>query len=277
MIDLHIHSSLSDGTDTIEELILLAEKRKVTEFSLTDHDTVMGVDNIISLSKTNEINIIPGIELSSVSNGHIIHILGYMIDYKNTQLKDFIKITNEYSKKYSLDMITKLNKNSLINYKAEKVEQFASFKEAIYLSDLIKAMIQDGYSLSLKEWPKFFNSTFGKLTLNYAKNFPYKPAEAVEIIKLCNGISSFAHAARIGKDDLLEVEKVIPYGLSGLEVYYPYHDEKIVKRYLEFCSKHSLIATGGTDWHGAFTDWDAELGQYGIKDSKLLYEYADAK
>lgn len=276
MIDLHVHSHYSDGTDSLEQLIDIAKERNVSEFALTDHDTIRGLSPAIELARQNNINIIPGIEVSGVSGKSSIHILGYMVDYENSQLLDFIGQTNSFIKKNSLNLMTKLKKNGLIDYNPSRVEQLKNFKDSIYLSDLIKAMIKDGYPLKLSDWPKFYTETFGKLSFTMSDmigKFPCSSEDAVEIINTANGISSFAHPAKLGDIDLKEIKKLLPHGLNGIEVYYPYHNKPLVKRYEKFCCEHNLLRTGGTDWHGEFTTWDSVLGQYGIKDSKLLYEY----
>ncbi|SHI82361.1 hypothetical protein SAMN02745751_01126 [Dethiosulfatibacter aminovorans DSM 17477] len=273
MIDLHVHSNLSDGTDTIDELLDIAESRNVSEFALTDHDTVLGVEDIIKKGMKRNIKVIPGIELSTFSNGLSIHILGYMIDWKNSQLLDFINITNKHLREFSLGMMTRLKKDGVIDFSPDRVEELKTYKDAIYLSDLMKSMIHDGYQFKLEDWPKFFADTFGKYKMPMTNAFPWAPEDAVEIITAAGGVSSFAHPARIGNADIKEMERLLPHGLNGVEVFYPYHDETLMRKYIDFCRANDLLKTGGTDWHGKFTYWDSKLGQYGVRDSKLLYEY----
>jgi hypothetical protein len=277
MIDLHIHSDLSDGTDSIENIVEIASQNGIKEFSLTDHDTVSGIDSITSIASQHDMIVIPAIELTSVSNGHSIHMLGYLIDHKNRQLLDFIKITNEYTTRYSLDMISKLNRLGVVDYSASRVEELMSFKDSIYLSDLYKAMILDGHPYKLKDWPGFYMRTYNRFSYTFPEKFPFDSADAVEIIVEAGGIPVFAHPARLGNEDLKEMDRLLAHGLGGVEVYYPYHDDKLNKRYNDFVSKNNLVATGGSDWHGDFTTWEATVGQYGIKDTKLLYQYAEAR
>ncbi len=277
MIDLHVHSNYSDGTNTVGQLINIAKGNKLSEFALTDHDTVLGLKPAMKLAEENNINIIPGIEVTGLSATNNIHILGYMIDYENSQLLDFIGLTNTFIKKNSLSLMAKLRKEGLIDYDPSCVEELNEFKDSIYLSDLIKSMIADGHPFKLSDWPDFFTETFAKIPTDMSrmlKEFPHSSADAVEIINTAGGISSFAHPAKLGDIDLDEMEKLIPHGLNGIEVYYPYHDKPLVKRYEEFCRRYKLVKTGGTDWHGEFTTWDSVMGQYGIKDSKFLFDYA---
>ena len=279
MIDLHVHSNYSDGTDTVEQLIDIAKKSNLGEFALTDHDTVRGLKPAVELAEENQIRIIPGIEITGLSNRNNIHILGYMIDYENSQLLDFVGITNAFIKKNSLSLMAKLKKEGLIDYDPSRVEELKGFKDGIYFSDLLKAMIKDGYPLKLSDWPRFFTETFAKIPTDMSRmitEFPHTSEDAVEIIHTAGGISSFAHPAKLGAIDIKEMEKLIPHGLNGVEVYYPYHDRPLVKRYEEFCCRYNLVRTGGTDWHGEFTTWDSVLGQYGIKDTKLLFKHPKA-
>lgn len=270
MIDLHIHSIFSDGTDSIDDILNIVREKNIPTIALTDHDTTFGVSDIISKASKENIKVIPGIEISSVSNNHMIHILGYNIDIENSQLKELSKIIGTYYTKCFCEQYSWLHKNHIVDFDLDKILMFASYKQAVAPSDILKAMIADGAPYTLKDWPEFYKTKVRQHPVNFIENFPIHPSEAVEVIKNAGGISSFAHPARIGSDDLKEMKLILPYGLSGLEVYYPYHDEKLIKRYEDFADKNNLIKTGGTDWHGfELTTWNAEIGDYGIK--KLWY------
>nr|WP_312577314.1 PHP domain-containing protein [Sedimentibacter sp.] len=267
MIDLHIHSIFSDGTDSIDDIINIAKEKNIPAISLTDHDTTFGVSDIINKASKQNIKVIPGIEISSVSNNHMIHILGYNIDIENSQLQELSKLIGAYYTKCFCEQYRWLYRNHIVDYDLDKILSFASYKQSIAPSDILKAMIADGAPYTLKDWPEFYNTKVRQHPVNFIENFPIHPSEAVEIIKNAGGISSFAHPARIGNDDLKEMELILPYGLRGLEVYYPYHDDKLIKRYEDFADKYDLIKTGGTDWHGVeLTTWNAEIGDYGIKE-----------
>lgn len=266
MIDLHIHSIFSDGTDSPDDIINIAKEKKIPTISLTDHDTTYGISNIIALSQNENINVIPGLEISSVSNGNLIHILGYNIDIKNNQLQDLLNINGNYLTDFFCEQYTWLYKNHIVTYDINKILKFAEFKQAIAPSDILKAMIADGAPCTMKDWPEFFNTKVKLYQGNFIENFPVHPSEAVEVILNAGGIPSFAHPARIGNSDLKEMELLIPYGLRGVEVYYPYHDMPLIKRYEDFAGKHDLIKTGGTDWHGCeLTTWNVEIGDYGVE------------
>lgn len=268
MIDLHIHSKYSDGIDTLDEILNIAKLKNIPAISLTDHDTTFGVLEIIEKAKSYNIKVVPGVEISSVSNGHLIHILGYNIDLQNTQLKDLFDILAKYFNNNFFEHYSWLQKNHYIDFELQKIIDFASFKQYISLSDIFKAMIQDGKPYTLKDWPVFFNKYIRHYKSNFIDKFPIHPSEAVEVIEGAGGISAFAHPARIGvSSDIKEMEMLLSHGLSAVEVYYPYHDQILTKRYEEFTLKHDLIMTGGTDWHGNdLTTWNVEIGDYGVNE-----------
>ena len=271
MIDLHIHSKFSDGTDSIDEILKIVKEKNIPAISLTDHDTTYGVREIIEKAAKENIQVIPGVEISSVSNGHIIHMLGYNIDIENSQLQDMLSILGNYFTKTFLEHYNYLYKNNILSFNIDKIIQYADFKQSIALSDILKAMIAHGEPYTLKDWPEFLQSKVMHYHGSFIEKFPVHPQEAVEVINHAGGTAVFAHPARIGIDDLKEMESLLSHGLGGVEVYYPYHDKELVERYEKFAGKNDLLKTGGTDWHGIeLTTWNAEIGDYGILDTKIL-------
>lgn len=271
MIDLHIHSRFSDGTDTIDDIIKIAKEKNIPAISLTDHDTTYGIKEITKKAKNENIIVVPGVEISSVSNGHLIHILGYNIDIKNNQLQELLSLIGTYFKETFIEHYSYLVKNNIVDFDLDKIIKYTDYKQSIALPDILKAMIAEGAPYTLKDWPEFFNSKIKHYHGHFIEKFPVHPSEAVEVIRQAGGTAVFAHPARIGNDDLKEMELLLPHGLGGIEVYYPYHDAELLERYEYFAATNNLLKTGGTDWHGKdLTTWNVEIGDYGIKDIKKL-------
>lgn len=271
MIDLHIHSRFSDGTDSIDDILNIVKEKNIPAIALTDHDTTYGVKEIQEKAKKENIKVIPAVEISSVSNGHIIHVLGYNIDIENNQLQELLSINSNYYEKTFLEHYNYLYKNKILDFDINKIIQYADYKQSIALSDILKAMIADGAPYTLKDWPEFLHTKIMNYHSHFVENFPVHPCEAVDVINQAGGTAVFAHPARIGDADIKEMELLLPYGLGGVEVYYPYHDDKLIKRYESFANTHNLITTGGTDWHGKeLTTWSVEIGDYGLSDIKQL-------
>ncbi len=275
MIDLHIHSKFSDGTDSIDDIIKIIKEKNIPAMALTDHDTTFGVAEMVEKADKENIKVIPAVEISSASNGHLIHILGYGIDIYNTQLQHMLNIICTYFNETFFEHYNWLFKNNILNFDVNKIIKFAAYKQSIALSDILKAMILDGEPYTLKDWPEFLNNKVMHFQGHFKENFPVHTSEAVEVITQAGGTAVFAHPARIGTADIKEMEILLPHGLGGVEVYYPYHDKDLVERYESFSNKHNLIRTGGTDWHGKeLTTWNAEIGDYGvsgIEKISLLY------
>lgn len=266
MIDLHIHSNFSDGTDSTDDIINIAKRKNISAISLTDHDTTYGVDEIVNKGKEENIIVVPGVEISSVSNGHLIHILGYNIDINNTQLQDILSINGKFFDESFLKHYSWLIKNKVLDFDINKVIDYSRYKQCMSLSDILKAMILYGEPYTLKEWPTFVKKLM-QYPSDFIEKFPVHPSEVVEVILLAGGIPTFAHPARIMDADIKEMELLIPKGLKGIEVYYPFHSKEKIKEYENFALKHDLIKTGGTDWHGEeLTNWNVEIGDCGVNE-----------
>lgn len=271
MIDLHIHSRFSDGTDTIDEIIKIAKEKNIPALALTDHDTTYGVKEITEKAGKENIIVIPSVEISAVSNGHLIHILGYNIDINNSQLQQLLELIGNYFIETFCEHYNYLLKNNILDFGIDKIIKYADYKQSIALTDILKAMIAEGAPYTLKDWPEFFNSKINHYHGSFIEKFPVHTSEAVEVIKQAGGTAVFAHPARIGNADIKEMELLLPHGLGGVEVYYPHHDRELVERYELFAKSNDLLKTGGTDWHGSeLTTWNVEIGDYGIKDIKNL-------
>lgn len=271
MIDLHIHSKFSDGTDSIDDIVKIVKGKNIPAIALTDHDTTFGTSEMIEKAGRKNIIAIPAVEISSVSNGNLIHILGYNIDIRNDQLQQLLSTICSYFNETFYEHYSWLLKNNILDFDIEKIIKFASYKQSLALSDILKAMIADGAPYTLKDWPEFLNSKVMHFQGHFKENFPVHSSEAVEVITQAGGTAVFAHPAKIGSVDIKEMEILLPHGLGGVEVYYPYHDRELVERYENFADVHGLLKTGGTDWHGKeLTTWNVEIGDYGIKDIKQL-------
>ena len=271
MIDLHIHSKLSDGTDSIDDIIKIVKDKNIPAIALTDHDTTYGVAEIVEKANRENIKVVPAVEISSVSNGLLIHILGYNIDIYNTQLQQALNTICSYFNETFYEHYNWLYKNNIVDLNIKKIIEFASYKQSLALSDILKAMIANGSAYTLKDWPEFLKNKVMLFNGHFRENFPIHSSEAVEIITQAGGAAVFAHPARIGNEDLKEMETLLPHGLGGVEVYYPYHGRELTERYENFAQKHHLIKTGGTDWHGSeLTTWNVEIGDYGVSDIEML-------
>jgi len=288
-IDLHIHSTFSDGRDTVEEIIESAKDQKVGILSLTDHDLVSGANKAMELGKQAGLKVIPGVEISATYRGKLLHILGYFIDIRNTELLDFLKNNIAEKKQHFKLEINKVNAElTKVGQKEVDLEKYSA-KEDKYFS-------LPGVAFYLHEEGVFDNTNNAfKFLEGKIKEpiFSQEPKDVFRIIKRAGGITVLAHslASKISlrkiTNNPVEWDKIISefknQGLDGIECYGFAHSEAEVKVIIEFSEKYNLLLTAGSDWHGSFAKQGGDnikkylpfyTGKFeGIEISDKIYAY----
>lgn len=256
-IDLHVHSTFSDGSCTPEQLIKLAEEKGLSHIALTDHDTVDGIPYAAEAAKCSPVVLIPGIELSSDYNNKDVHIVGLGIDYKNSKFSDHLR-------QFQKDRFQRNEKicNKLIaaGYKITYDELKKAFPDAILTRCHIARMLQDkGYVKSIAE---AFDTIIGSHCPCYVPRTRITPAKAVTLIKEAGGVAILAHPMLYHMDDqhLCQlIEQLKQYGLDAIEAIYSCNqsgDEQYVR---SLAQKYDLAISGGSDFHGSNKP-DIDLG-----------------
>ena len=241
-VDLHTHSTFSDGVLTPTQLIDRAVAKKYSVTALTDHDTVDGLDELIDAASKKGIKTIPGIELSSYAE-HEIHILGYGIKYKDESFIKALEKNKECRVERNLQLKKRLKEVGIDFEDVDfGVKNFGRVKIA-------KLMIEKGYVSTIDE---AFNKYLGKDGIAYVKGDRLTPKDAVKTIVDNGGVAVIAHPKKIFMIGELEplIEELKPYGLGGLECYYPGHSVGEIQLFTKYASKYKLLATGGSDYHG---------------------------
>jgi predicted metal-dependent phosphoesterase TrpH len=241
--DLHLHTVFSDGTYTPEELILETKKVGLSAISVVDHDTIEGLAPVIEIAKKKNIEVLPGIELSAEYDGLEIHVLGYLIDYKDDSLIKRLAILKKNRIERIYKIIEKL-KGIGIDLNPESVFSIAQ-QATVGRLHVARALMKEGIVGSIFE---AFQKYIGDKCPAYCLGFKFSPDEAIRLIKEAGGIPVLAHPYSFNHDDL--IFKFIDWGLMGLEVYYPEHSQAMVNFYRGFAQTHNLLVTGGSDCHG---------------------------
>ena len=241
-VDLHLHSTYSDGILSPKDLVNKVFKRGVEVASLTDHDTIDGLDEMIQAGTDNNIKIIPGIELSSYAT-HEIHILGYNMKYKSNSFIQALQRSKDCRRERNLEL-----KKVLIEKGIDVSDQDFGEKNFGRVK-IARIMIQKGYVDSVDE---AFAKYLGKDGIAYVQGNRLTPADAVEVIASNGGIPVIAHPKKLYMEGELEdlIKQLVPLGLKGLECYYPGHSNCEVAIFTSLAEKYCLIATGGSDYHG---------------------------
>ncbi|MDD4980384.1 MAG: PHP domain-containing protein [Candidatus Omnitrophica bacterium] len=241
--DLHLHTIFSDGTYTPAKLISEAARCGLSAISVVDHDTVEAILPTLQIAREQNIEVLPGIELTAEYEGSEIHILGYLIDYKRKQLLEKLAVL----KKNRIERIYKItDKLKDIGIKLEPRSIFdIATGGTVGRLHVARAMVKEGLVGSIFE---AFRKYIGDKCPAYVLGFRLSPHEAIGLIKDSGGVPVLAHPYIIDKDDL--VFNLIDLGIMGLEAYYPEHSQSMVNFYLGLAKKYNLVVTGGSDCHG---------------------------
>jgi predicted metal-dependent phosphoesterase TrpH len=241
--DLHLHTIFSDGTYTPAQLISDALNCSLSAISIVDHDTVEGVAPAVEIGDKEGLEVIPGIELTAEYEGLEIHILGYLLDYKNKELRERIKVLQKNRVERVYKIVEKL-KESGLNLDADKVFDI-SRQGSVGRLHIARAMVRAGLVGSIFE---AFRKYIGDKGPAYVLGFKMSPQEAISLIKRSGGIPVLAHPYSLNSDELIPL--FVEYGIMGLEVHYPEHSQSMVNFYLGLAKRYNLLVTGGSDCHG---------------------------
>ncbi|KLO24304.1 phosphoesterase [Marinitoga sp. 1197] len=256
LLDLHSHSTFSDGTYTPEELILKAKEKKLELYSITDHDNINAQKEAIFYAEKHKVNYITGLEISCKFK-NMFDILGYRIDLDNDALNKTLEKVQIFRKNRNKLMIERLNSLGF-NITLEEVEEEAK-GDVIGRPHFARVLLKKGY---VKDRDEAFDKYLGDGKIGYVPKEKIDPKEAVKLIKNAGGFPVIAHPKSL-KLSYTELKKVIlelkKYGLWGIEVYYSNHTVSEIKMFREIAVETGLYITAGSDFHG-LNKPDTDLG-----------------
>lgn len=267
--DLHLHTTASDGLYTPTEVVVRSKEKGFSAISITDHDTIAGIEEAMSVGAKLGLEIMPGIELSTLNEDREIHILGYYPDIHNIKLNEMLGKMIDVRKSRALFMVEKLN-NLGFGIALERVKEIAG-SEFIGRPHIARALQEKGYISEIAE--AFTKDYIGLDGRAYIKRFKMSPVEAIDILKQANAVPVLAHPGFLSQGRSLlenEIKPLIENGLLGIEVFYSKHDREQEDYYKHLAEEHDLLITGGSDWHGQNCA-DNFLGSI-----KLPYHYVEA-
>lgn len=255
--DLHCHTRLSDGSMGIEDLIALAQKKGIETIAITDHDCLAGTVRGKIIGERAGIRVIPGVELSAIDGetGRPAHLLCYLPDFPD-RLEGLCR-SNQVARKRAAQymMIKAAAKYPITN---ELVLKCASGSTNIYKQHIMHALMECGFAHEV------YGELYNKLFLpESADNICVKPPfasveEVLQAIHAAGGIAVLAHPALY--DSFALLERLIPLGLNGVEVWHPTADKDTTDRLISIAKKNKLLMTGGSDFHGLYGHRDTSMG-----------------
>lgn len=243
--DLHSHTRASDGTCTPAENVRLAREQGLAAVAITDHDTAAGIAEAVEAGRQAGVEVIPGVEISSVANGQDIHVLGYYIPYESAPFVERLARLRDVRHERNKMMVEKLRERG-IDISLEAIySRKQDTEKNIGRPHIAEELMRMGVVQSVSE---AFDKYLGKGGTAYTNPKRMTPQEAIKLIREAGGVAVLAHPGIYGDDEL--VESLIVYGLDGIEVWHPDHDAEAVERYRKLGEEYGCILTGGSDFHG---------------------------
>jgi 3',5'-nucleoside bisphosphate phosphatase len=256
-IDLHLHTTHSDGSLSPTEVLQLAHKAKVTALAITDHDIVTGIPEAMAAGAELGVEIVPGVEISSCLGSSELHILGYCINWRDSELNRRLAGLRESRHRRNPQIIERLRSLGLdVTY--EEVRTLAG-TDSVGRPHIARLLMNKKYVSSAKE---AFDRYLAEGRPAYVARELPQPADAIAWIKAAGGVAVLAHptwakVAGEGLNTLLTTLK--DEGLGGIEVHYSTHTKKQTTEYLDLAKRLNMLVTGGSDFHGV-TKPDIEVG-----------------
>lgn len=278
LIDMHIHTSNSDGQYKVEEIVDKVKENNIGIFSITDHDDIESTTKIQKLD-LDGLEFYNGVEISSKYQNIGVHILGY--DFIPTiEMKELLDSIQKNRKKRSLELIDMLFQVYGISIPDDLIQEILNHK-VVGKPHVVEALYKLGYGSGHRE-------IFDHYLKGYTSKTKYKVniKEAVEVIKKSNGIVILAHPKEIENRHHITIESILPNiieeGIDGIEVYNNIHSLDDIERYLELANKYNLLVSGGSDYHGPFVKPNVMLGgvskeRINIKELSLIDELRKRK
>ena len=241
MLELHSHTTCSDGSLTPAELVEFAARQGVKALAITDHDTMAGWDEAISAAAPLGVEIVPGLELSTVYNGRSMHILGFYPDME--KLRSPLQERVEGRKRRAVKMAEKL---ADLGFPIELPDMSGALAPG--RPHIASALRKAGHVKSNNEAFERFLKDDGPAYVPYEK---FTAREGIELLLSCGAVPVWAHPYifRGGTVETI-LPELVEAGLMGLEVYHPTHSASQTRKLEEYCREYGLVMTGGSDYHG---------------------------
>lgn len=259
-IDLHVHSTASDGRSTPEQVIDLAIERKIKILALTDHDTTRGCAAAQTRATHSGLTFISGVEINTDSDLGEVHLLGYFARVDQPQLQAALNELQQRRRERALEIIAKLNKIG-VAITLEQV-QAPNLQAAITRAHIAQVLV-DTHQVADKAGA--FELYLGKGKPAYVPRYAFDPKQAIDLIRSCGGIASVAHPVRSGNVE--QIPELIRQGLQAIEVYYADHSPNDIAILMAIADTHGLLHTGGSDFHAERKDGLRSLGSVWVPDA----------
>lgn len=270
-VDLHVHTTASDGTLTPEELVVHALNAAIDVVAIADHDTVDGVLPAMNAAAGSALDVIPAVELSCEADGHGLHLLGYFIDLHHRPLLARLETLRQERMERARRMVEALVRGGYTLEMGDVLR--AAGDGAVGRSHVARALVERGHARSV--WDAF-DRMLGRGRPFFVSRQPLQPEDAVALIRSAGGCAVVAHPGVSGVEPVLD--RLVAAGICGLEAFHAEQDAAQRGHWSRLARRRGLIATGGSDYHGPGSA-GARLGDAEVPDGTVerLREAAAAR
>lgn len=260
-LDLHIHTTASDGAWEPRRVIEAAHQGSLDVISVTDHDTVDGLEEAAATAREVGLGLVPGIELSSTWEGRDVHVLGYGFDPAAHALDDYTRRAHGAREDRMAAMVGRLAEQD-VRVSLDRVMEVAGGRGVVGRPHLAQVLVETGFARSV---PDAFDRLIGDGHAAFVPTAMHGPGDAVDIILASGGVAVWAHPP----GDLLDavLPPLVRAGLGGLEVHRPGNGPSQTRRLLERARSAGLLVSGGSDWHDL--DRNEPLGTFSVSDAEV--------
>jgi 3',5'-nucleoside bisphosphate phosphatase len=260
-VDLHCHTTASDGALSPAEVVGRAAHYALTVIAVTDHDTTAGIAAAQAAAQAHELTVIPGVEINTDVPGNEVHVLGYFIDYTNKEFSDELVRLRE-GRLGRARRVVELLATLGVRIRLERVLEIAG--GSVGRPHVAQAIIEAGYASTISE---AFDRYLGRNAPAYVPRMKFAPTEACQLIRRAGGVPVLAHPVSFGPGGVIRdrpglealLVELAGAGLMGLEAYYPGYDAVTSEYLMGLARRHNLLLTGGSDFHGLQPE-KADLG-----------------
>lgn len=254
-VDLHIHTTASDGQLSPAEVVHKAVELDLRYIAIADHDTIDGVaPALVAARGYPELTVIPAVELSTEVNKGEVHVLGYFIDYTDRELVASLNRLRHSRRERGRKMVARLAELGL-DISWARVQEIAG-EGSVGRPHVAQALLERGYIANLKE---AFDRYIGRDGPAYVEREKITPVEAVGMVLKAGGLPVLAHPYTAAEPEAV-IAELKAAGLVGVEAYYSQYSAEETSRLVTLADAYGLIATGGSDYHGEHSTVPAEIG-----------------
>jgi 3',5'-nucleoside bisphosphate phosphatase len=263
VIDLHLHTTASDGLSEPAALVDLAWRAGIRTMSVTDHDTTAALAEAERAASACGINFVPGIEITAVHDGCDVHVLGYFIERDDATFAEFL---DEQRADRVRRIVAMADRLAGMGKPVDREALLAPRPNGQSLGRpaIARALVKAGHVADMRQ---AFDQLIGAGKPAFIPRCGASPADVIGIIKRVGGLASLAHPGLLRRDDL--IPDMIDAGLAAVEAFHSEHDAPTTERYLVFAERHGILVSGGSDYHGEKERRRAAFGTIGLPSERF--------